>query len=110
MAITARGKDILFTLQKRGYQPTDIVNAAHELSRLGRAATTYARIQEIWCSVELSERQTAKLEQREQRLENLIKSIAASLELIAVFQGDPRGYTVRLKMSNWHEEDYIGAA
>lgn len=81
-------------------------------SVLARHATTYHRIQEIWCSVEMTERQVRHLEHREEMLERRIRALADELtkeirannpdinfgEIEVLFSGDPRGSTVKLKM------------
>jgi hypothetical protein len=71
-------------------------------SLIARHANSYARIQEIWCSVELSEYQQKYYEQRERWLENRIMSLVTDLPhsddgpWSVEFSGDPRGYTVKL--------------
>jgi hypothetical protein len=69
-----------------------------------RHATTYARIQEAWTSVEMSERQTARVEQQESNIERRIIDLVDSLpetdagKIKVRFGGDPRGATVLLVM------------
>jgi len=71
-------------------------------SLIARHAKTYARIQEMWCSVEMSDRETARVERQEEILERRIRDLVADLPhsddgpFGVEFSGDPRGYTVRL--------------
>ena len=78
---------------------SDIVKTC---SLIARHAKSYARIQEIWCSVELSEYQQNYYEKRERWLEQRIMSLVADLPHSddgpwgVEFAGDPRGYCVKL--------------
>lgn len=63
-----------------------ILHAANLLMRHG---TTYARIQEDWCNREMSERETARVEKREQQLEARIATICVNVGTGVVFGGDP---------------------
>lgn len=69
-----------------------------------RHATTYARIQEIWTSVELSEKAEASMLKREEHLERRIADLVDRLpetdagKIKVRFGGDPRGATVLLVM------------
>lgn len=71
-------------------------------SLIARHAKTYARIQEMWCSVEMSDAETARVERQEFLIEQRIRSLVADLPhsddgpWSVEFSGDPRGYTVRL--------------
>lgn len=71
-------------------------------SLIARHAKTYARIQEMWCSVEMSDKETAYWELREQQLERRITELVDDLPHTddgpwdVSFEGDPRGYTVKL--------------
>lgn len=69
---------------------------------LVRAARRYSSIQERWCSEEMSESTTARLEARESSLEARIASLVQDLPhhdsgaWTVRFDGDPRGYVVTL--------------
>ncbi len=71
-------------------------------SLLARHAASYSRIQEAWCSVEMSDAATARLEAKESALEARIGSLVQDLPAPddgpwrVVFEGDPRGWTVRI--------------
>jgi membrane protein implicated in regulation of membrane protease activity len=71
-------------------------------SELVRAAQSYSRIQERWCSEEMSDETTAKLEARETKLERKITDLVWDLPTpdegrwSVRFEGDPRGHTVRI--------------
>lgn len=67
---------------------------------LMRHGATYERLAEVECSVELSEQQAARLERRQQQLEQRMRKLVARLgERFDInFNGDPRGYTVKIKL------------
>jgi hypothetical protein len=71
-------------------------------SLIARHAKTHGHIQETWCSVELSDRQTARLMVREAALERRIVDLIEHLPdtdegpWAVLFGGDPRGHTVKL--------------
>lgn len=80
---------------------------------LVRAARSYSVIQERWCNEEMSDDTTARLEARETRLEERISSLVQDLPShdsgawAVRFDGDPRGYVVRIIAPNG---DTIGIA
>lgn len=67
-----------------------------------RHAVTYSRIQEAWCNDEMPNGATARLEARETQLERRITALVDSLPesddgpFSVMFEGDPRGYTVKI--------------
>jgi hypothetical protein len=69
---------------------------------IARHARTHNRYAEMWCSVELSDRETARLERRETALEARITDLVSRLPetddgpITVRFDGDPRGHTVKL--------------
>lgn len=71
-------------------------------SLIARHAQTHGHIQEMWCSVEMSDRQTARVEARETNLERRITALVDSLPetdegpFKVKFGGDPSGYTVKI--------------
>jgi hypothetical protein len=75
---------------------------AETCSLIARHATTYAWIQERWCSVEMPEWVQADLEAKEDRLEARILDLVNDLphtddgKIAVQFDGDPRAYVVRL--------------
>ena len=86
------------------------LNEQEILSRIHRLAVTYTRIQELWCNEEMSERRTAYLQRREAQIENRIKAHAAKLPGVTVvkFDGDPRGYVVKLMLASGHYNTWGG--
>ena len=96
--------------------------AAEHLARLLlRHGKTYSRLQEAhcngvgeWCgeSNESFSRRQARFEKwidkREGQIERRIARIAQALGYVADFQGDPRGYTVRIVVPSRSIEDAIG--
>lgn len=71
-------------------------------SLIARHATTYAWMQEVWCTREMSDWQTADLKKREGRIERRLNELATDLPETGdgpfklQLDGDPRGYVVRL--------------
>lgn len=98
--ITKRGRELARSVEPVIGPPT--VEVLESLSKLARFAPAYNRIQEVWCSVELDERQTARVEANEARLEAIMRrhfeALPAGLELR--FTGDPRGYCVKLRTAD----------
>ena len=81
------------------------------VDRLHRYETTLHRISEIWCNVELNDKQTKRLEEKESRMEQKVKDIAELLRFEVHCQGDPRGGTIRFKLpsgrsNNWDNETW----
>lgn len=101
--VTTKGRALAWRLNR-------YIGTTYEIeqtcSLIARAATTYARIQEIWCSVELSDYWTGVYEERETQLERRISNLVASLPVPDYpendrpwrvrFDGDPRGYVVSI--------------
>jgi len=107
---------------KKGQELADLLNQGYTnhifetCSLLCRAATSYARIQEANCNghplqsdpsidpkrmAKIQERFEKWCEKREEQLEKLIDRHALNLPgvLRVIFNGDPRGNTVKLVMS-----------
>lgn len=62
------------------------------ICRLLSAATTLHRLSEVSCSVEVSDRETKRMERREASAEARVRSIVSEVPGASVdFQGDPRG-------------------
>jgi hypothetical protein len=62
------------------------------IGRLLSAATTLHRLSEVSCSVEVSDREQARMERREKSAEARVRSIVSEVPGASVdFQGDPRG-------------------
>lgn len=104
--ITNKGRELADRLGRHvGWAPT----ISETCSLICRHGTTYNRIQEAWCSVEMTDRETARLEAREARLEARIRDLAGRLPehdsgpWRVRFEGDPRGWTVRLVAPNGAE-------
>jgi hypothetical protein len=81
------------------------------VDRLHRYETTLHRISEIFCSVELTDKQTKRLEEKELRIENKVAGIAELLRFPVHTQGDPRGGTIRFTLpskrsNNWDRETW----
>jgi hypothetical protein len=109
--ITEKGKAFELELHRQGVGP----RTGHEretLSLLCRHATTYGRIQIRWANEEMSERETARLEAREERLEAIMAKLAAELPGVEriEFGGDPRGHTVKLHYADPHIHNSWGGA
>lgn len=80
-------------------------------SLICRHATTHHRLMEIQCSVEMSETQEAEVEAKVEWLEQRITELVGLLpetddgELRPLFQGDPRGVTVKLLVRDFPRHD-----
>ena len=98
----------LSNLQDHATRPQDgTYNDVERAARLiMRHAAIYARIQEIWCNVELSDAHTALYEAKEARLEQRITARAQSIGCAVIFSGDPRGATVKLVMPDGYTDDW----
>lgn len=73
---------------------------------LMRHAKTYHRIQEMWCSVEMTPKQVKYWEHREQLLEKRITEICKSIGCEPIFEGDPRGCDVLVKVPTGYTDDW----
>lgn len=78
-------------------------NAALSIGEVNRIAdlilrqgTTYCRLQEDSCNVEMNDRQLARHEKKEQQVEARVTALAKKLGCVPDFQGDPRGHTIKL--------------
>ena len=105
--ITPRGRELARLLSPylaTGAASPDQISRVCSL--IARLATRHRRICEIECSVELDARQTERIDAESERIQARVRALVASLPpshngpLEAVFQGDPRGYTVRVKVPN----------
>lgn len=67
-----------------------------QLNTLIAMARKHNRIQERWCSEEMSDATRAQVERMEAALETNITEAAAVFGLRVHFDGDPRGFTVKL--------------
>lgn len=98
-ATTVRGKALADKVGRYLGFTNEITSLCSGITRNARA---YNTIQEAWCCVEMSARQTRRTEAREAALEARIADLVGSLPatddgpFTVRFQGDPRGWTVRL--------------
>lgn len=67
-----------------------------DIQDLINKAKRYTTIQERWCSEEMSDGVRSLLEGKETGLQNDIRAIASRYDLRVHFDGDPRGYCVKL--------------
>lgn len=103
---TNHGRELADALGRYvGWTPT--ISAT--CSEIARAARSYNTIQERWCSEEMSDETTARLERREEKLGAKLASLVQDLPhtddgpFALVLQGDPRGHTVKLVTPDGHE-------
>lgn len=102
MTITKAGRELARHLHIVVNDGHSVGEAFEVCSRIHRAGVTYSHIQEVFCSVELSERMTKVYEKRESQLEALITRHCGTLtemtghEYVPEFSGDPRGFTVKI--------------
>lgn len=99
--ITQRGRTLAAKLNPMMGTTDEIERTC---SLIARHARTYNRMQEIWCSVEMDERQEARLTRRETALERRLADLVGQLPetddgaLRVAFSGDPRGHCVKLTL------------
>lgn len=116
--VTAPGRDLANRVARYyfgGRLPT--ITEEETFSLINRQAVTYSRIQEVWCNVDMSDRQwlVEHYESKEARIEHRIATLVDSLpeatdpttgegfRFTVQFDGDPRGWTVRLIGLNGRE-------
>lgn len=79
----------------------------HLSARITRCAPRYKRMQERACSIAMTDFQQNKHDRNEQTLETTISALVHSLphpnnkEWDVIFQGDPRGATIKIKDDNY---------
>jgi len=74
----------------------------HDLTRLLRYGATYHRLQETACERMLTDKERKQEVRTEEAIEKLCASFGASVE----FQGDPRGCTVKIQVSDGYTNDW----
>jgi hypothetical protein len=99
------------------------IHVAQIAGRLMRHGATYGRLQEDFCNghpiqsvygadnatvARLQDKWDKRIERETERLEKLITAAAAELGLVPDFQGDPRGYTVKLTMPDRTSNSFSG--
>ena len=96
-----------------------IIDAA---KRMMRHARTYSRVQEMVCNGhpaqssnlpietinKLQAKHDAYCEAQEKRMERLITKAATDIGLTVDFQGDPRGYTVKVQLPDGRSNSFGG--
>lgn len=98
---TSKGRHAAGLLSKHVGITPDVIET---LSRIARLATTHTRLAELVCSVELSDRRSERVAREDARIEAAITRLVGTLPhtdhgpIVAVFSGDPRGYTVKLRV------------
>jgi hypothetical protein len=74
--------------------------------RLVYLARQHDRIQQHYCNDTLPNWKRLRTERREKRIEIEITHIAATFSATPIFQGDPRGATVKLALASGHTNDW----
>jgi hypothetical protein len=110
--INKQAMDMLLACGLTQYSPEYERHTPH-VRTIARIARRYGRIQELWCSVELSDRMTAYYEERETRMEQHVARLARGLiadGLVTAieFNGDPRGYAIKFKLATKRSNDMGG--
>ena len=94
------------TIMKEATDLAAVINVNRtEAEFLIRRAMTYHRIQERRCSEEMSDAATAAMEKREAGIEKAILATVAGNPTVkrVEFEGDPRGYCVKLHLISGEE-------
>lgn len=84
-------------------------NVPADVARLVmRHANTCQRIAAVFCSVELSDRETKRLEKQDASCSRRISEVLAPYNVTADFQGDPRGSVVKVCFPGGQRNDWGG--
>ncbi len=81
-------------------------------NRLMRYGATYSRLQEQACNGyqdwrgNWDERATKEAEAKEARIEKRVRELCAAFGCEAVFGGDPRGATIKVKVPDGYTDDW----
>jgi hypothetical protein len=91
-----------------GDAPFSEQRVLHIADLLMRHGTTYCRMQEDACNVEMSDRQQARHDKREKQIEDRVTQLCKELGAVPDFQGDPRGHTIKLVVPSGKTDDWGG--
>jgi hypothetical protein len=75
--------------------PLSVSDIENICDKLHRYETSLHRISEIQCCIEMSEKETKRLDEKEERINQKVRDIAELLRFKVRFQGDPRGGAIR---------------
>ena len=78
----------------------------HAAALCMRHGATYARLQEIACSVQLDDREQRRHDKQEADIERRLTEVCKPYGVVPDFQGDPRGYTIKLIMPDGFSTDW----
>lgn len=109
----------MVNITKKGHELARKLNpsmgSTHAIARtcslIARHATTHCKLQEMQCNG-LTETQEEWVFKREEQIETRIRDLCEELPHVdgqpirPVFQGDPRGATVKLKMPDGRYDDW----
>lgn len=109
MQVTKRGL-LLANQLLRFFTKRQHNQVAEICSVIARHARTHCRLQEVACSVEMTEKQQARHDKRDEAIEARIRVLVGKLPKskngfpTVVFDGDPRGYTVKIGIPHASQE------
>ncbi len=109
--ITHKGRELFDKLAPSIGVP---FGAAGICSLVCRQAKLYCRIQEDWCSKEMTDQERCWTERKEFNIEFRIKKLISELPEVdgkpieVLFGGDPRGHTVKLLMPDGRYDSWGG--
>ena len=105
MVTTKKGRELAAQMMRHfDSDKVSTFDLAVPLSRLCRLAPAYQRIQEAWWNGDVSDREREQAERRERIIEARAALIVALMPaattgpLELVLTGDPRGYSMRVKV------------
>lgn len=113
-------EDFIRKLYEHAGRDLGITETRHIAKVIMHNGATYARIQEHACNApdarygqdeynarmqRMWERETKRLEAKEARIEKRVSQLAALLNCKAVFQGDPRGSTIKIACPDGYADD-----
>lgn len=73
---------------------------------LSMACGEYKRLQEIACNISLTPEEQEAITAHEQNVEKGIRELLSPYNVVPVFQGDPRGATVKLQVPSGRTNDW----
>lgn len=73
---------------------------------LALAAGEHKRLQEISCNLPVSVEEQQHLDRYETAIQEFLKELLAPYNVVPVFQGDPRGATVKLRVPSGKTNDW----
>lgn len=104
-----KDREEFITIMVHEFPDRDVYEVIAMARNLMRKASTSERLANILCSVEMSEKRQARIEAEDERNDAAIKRICDAWGLVPVLSGDPRGYTVKVKLPSGRSNTWGGS-